>query len=96
MKVVGFNGSPRKEGNTSILIKTVFKELEQEGIETDLVQLRGKKLAGCIACFKCFSNALIRSGCAEKRIVNSIALSVQTKKKGGVNLNHDGKLQLLF
>ncbi|MBW1847053.1 MAG: flavodoxin family protein [Deltaproteobacteria bacterium] len=57
MKVVGFNGSPRKEGNTSILIKTVFKELEQEGIETELVQLRGKKLAGCIACFKCFSNA---------------------------------------
>jgi multimeric flavodoxin WrbA len=57
MKVVGFNGSPRKKGNTSILINTVFAELEQEGIETELVQLAGKKIVGCIACFKCFSNA---------------------------------------
>jgi len=57
MKVVGFNGSPRKKGNTAILINTVFQELEKEGIETELVQLAGKKIAGCIACFKCFSNA---------------------------------------
>jgi len=56
MKVVGFNGSPRKKGNTSILIQTVFKELENEGIETELVQLRDKKISGCIACFKCFAN----------------------------------------
>ena len=56
MKVVGFNGSPRKKGNTSILINTVFQELEKEGIETEFVQLGGKKIAGCIACFKCFSN----------------------------------------
>jgi len=56
MKVVGFNGSPRKKGNTGILINTVFQELEQEGIETELVQLSGKKIAGCVACFKCFSN----------------------------------------
>ncbi len=34
MKVVAINGSPRKDGNTSILIKTVFEELETEGIET--------------------------------------------------------------
>lgn len=56
MKVIGFNGSPRKKGNTSILINTVFQELEKEGIETELIQLRDKKIAGCIACFKCFSN----------------------------------------
>jgi multimeric flavodoxin WrbA len=56
MKVVAFNGSPRKKGNTSILIKRVFEELEQEGIETELVQLAGKKLKGCIACYKCFEN----------------------------------------
>jgi hypothetical protein len=30
MKVVAFNGSARKDGNTAILIKRVFKELEQE------------------------------------------------------------------
>lgn len=54
MKVVGINGSPRKEGNTSILIRTVFEELEKEGIETEYIQLGGKKIAGCRACFKCW------------------------------------------
>jgi hypothetical protein len=34
MKVVGIKGSPRREGNTSI-IKAVFKELEKNGIETE-------------------------------------------------------------
>jgi multimeric flavodoxin WrbA len=56
MKVVAFNGSPRKNGNTSILIKEVFKELHREEIETELVSLAGKKIKGCIACFKCFEN----------------------------------------
>jgi multimeric flavodoxin WrbA len=56
MKVVAFNGSPRKKGNTSILIDLVFSELNKEGIETELVQLAGKKIRGCIACYKCFEN----------------------------------------
>ena len=37
MKVVGFNGSARKDGNTAILIKYVFEELNKEGIDTELV-----------------------------------------------------------
>ncbi|MFH2044331.1 MAG: flavodoxin family protein [Pseudomonadota bacterium] len=53
MKVVAFNGSPRKKGNTSILIKTVLEEIENEGIETEIVQLAGKDIKGCVACFKC-------------------------------------------
>lgn len=56
MKVVGFNGSARKDGNTAIMIRWVFAELEKEGIETELYQLGGKKIAGCIACYKCFEN----------------------------------------
>ncbi len=56
MKVVAFNGSPRKKGNTAILIRHVFQELESEGIETELVGLAGKKITGCTACFKCFEN----------------------------------------
>jgi multimeric flavodoxin WrbA len=56
MKVVAFNGSPRKDGNTSILINYVFRELEKEGIETELVQLSGKDIHGCIACYRCFEN----------------------------------------
>jgi multimeric flavodoxin WrbA len=56
MKVVAFNGSARKDGNTAILIRHVFQELETEGIETELVQLSGSKIHGCIACMKCFKN----------------------------------------
>jgi multimeric flavodoxin WrbA len=56
MKVVAFNGSPRKDGNTAILIKHVFGELEKAGIETELVQLADKVIHGCIACEKCGEN----------------------------------------
>ena len=56
MKVIAFNGSARKDGNTTILVKTVFSELKKEGIRTELVQLAGKKIRGCIACGKCFTN----------------------------------------
>lgn len=56
MKVVAFNGSARKEGNTSILIGYVFRELEKEGIDTEIVQLAGSGIHGCIACMKCFEN----------------------------------------
>ncbi|MHA1278256.1 MAG: flavodoxin family protein [Candidatus Helarchaeota archaeon] len=53
MKVVAFNGSPRKNGNTKQAIEIVFEELAKEGIETELVQLRDKEIKPCIACFKC-------------------------------------------
>ncbi len=54
MKVVAFNGSARKGGNTEHLIQLVFAELEKEGIETELVNLSGKHPHGCIACYQCF------------------------------------------
>ena len=56
MKVIAFNGSPRKEGNTSILIDLVLDQLKKEGIETEYYQLGGKKIRGCTACFGCFKN----------------------------------------
>lgn len=56
MKVVGFNGSPRKDGNTNILMNRLFRELEHEGIKTELVQLSEKEIRGCIACSKCYKN----------------------------------------
>ena len=69
MKVMAFNGSARKDGNTAILIRTVFSELEKEGIETELFQLAGKKIQGCIACFKCFENK-DRQCSVKKDVVN--------------------------
>ena len=56
MKVVAFNGSARKNGNTAILVNRVFQELQKEGIETEMVQLSGEYIRGCIACYKCFEN----------------------------------------
>lgn len=56
MKVIGFNGSARKDGNTSVLIQKVFDELEAEGIETRLVNLGPQSVNGCLACMKCFEN----------------------------------------
>jgi multimeric flavodoxin WrbA len=56
MKVIGINGSSRKDGNTAIIIRRVFEELEKEGIETELIQLAGKRISGCRACGKCVEN----------------------------------------
>lgn len=56
MKVIAFNTSPRKDGNTYALINYVLDELGREGIETELYQLGGKEVRGCLACYKCFKN----------------------------------------
>jgi multimeric flavodoxin WrbA len=53
MKVIGINGSPRKGGNTETIIRKTFEPLEAAGIETELIQIGGKAIRGCIACGKC-------------------------------------------
>ncbi|MBI5531649.1 MAG: flavodoxin family protein [Deltaproteobacteria bacterium] len=76
MKVVAFNGSARKEGNTSILIRHVLAELEKEGIETEVVHLAGQSIHGCLGCNKCWKtknqrctrNDDIINGCIEKML----------------------------
>ena len=65
MRVVAFNGSSRKDGNTAFLVRKVFVELEAKGVETELVQLYNKGFRGCIACLKC-AEALDDS-CAGRR-----------------------------
>ena len=56
MKVLAINGSARKDGNTAILIEKVFAELRKEKIETEMIQLSGRSLRGCTACFGCYRN----------------------------------------
>ena len=53
MKVVAFNGSARRGGNTAILLGYTLSELKKEGIETELVELGGAEIHGCRACRKC-------------------------------------------
>ena len=55
MKVVAFCGSPRKKGNTRQALEMVCEVLESEGISTSIIQIGGKKIHGCIACYKCFA-----------------------------------------
>lgn len=54
MKAVAINGSPRKGGNTEILLRKVLAPLSLAGWETDFIQIGGKKIKGCSACYRCF------------------------------------------
>jgi len=53
MKVIGFNGSPNKKGNTARSLNMVFDELENAGIETEMIHVGKEKIQGCIACHSC-------------------------------------------
>ncbi len=80
MKVVAFNGSARKDGNTAILIRRVLAELEKEGIETELVQLSGKKIHGCLACRACVARKDRR--CAQKNDFGNECIEKMTAADG--------------
>ena len=56
MKVVAVNGSPRADGNTSRLLRTVLGEIEKEGIATEYLQVGATAIHGCIACYQCVKN----------------------------------------
>ena len=53
MKALAINGSPRKGGNTEILLKKVLAPLAAAGWETEFVQLGGANIHGCRACYQC-------------------------------------------
>jgi multimeric flavodoxin WrbA len=56
MKAIAINGSPRRGGNTEIMLKKVLEPLEAVGWSTKYFRIGGKPVRGCIACFKCFEN----------------------------------------
>lgn len=56
MYVLAVNGSPRKGGNTELLLKEALGQLETDGWETELVKVGGTAIRGCLACQKCFEN----------------------------------------
>lgn len=53
MKVLGINGSARRDGNTAIMINKAFEKLNAAGIETELIQLGGEIIQPCKACWAC-------------------------------------------
>jgi multimeric flavodoxin WrbA len=56
LKAVAFNGSPRSGGNTEYLLNKVLEPIAFAGIETELIQVGGHLIHGCMACYKCTVN----------------------------------------
>ncbi len=56
MKVLMFNGSPHKEGNTYIALHEMEKIFSKAGVETEIVHVGNKDIRGCIACYSCGKN----------------------------------------
>ncbi|HLB24784.1 MAG TPA: flavodoxin family protein [Nitrospirota bacterium] len=54
MKVLGFSGSPRVNGNTELLLKELLRGASDAGAETELIQVRKVRFDPCISCNRCF------------------------------------------
>lgn len=69
MKVLIINGSPRKDGNTSVALNEMTKIFEEQGIEAEVVQIGNKDVRGCIACNTCAT----KGKCVFDDVVNELA-----------------------
>ena len=69
MKVLLINGSPRTNGNTAMALKEMADVFDQEGIETEIVQVGNVAIRGCVACKSCYKTGK----CAINDIVNELA-----------------------
>ena len=69
MKVLMINGSPRKNGNTSIALAEMERIFQEEGIQVETVQLGAQDIRGCIACLSCKK----KGKCVFDDLVNQIA-----------------------
>ena len=73
MKVLLLNGSPHAKGNTAAALEEMIPIFQQEGIETELIQVGHLPIRGCIGCQSCD-----RTGkCAIDDIVNELAVKLQ-------------------
>lgn len=74
MKVLAINGSSRSGGNTTDMLNLVLDELKNEGFETEYIELAGKVIEPCKACFAC-------QGKGNCIFNNDIFLDLYTKMK---------------
>lgn len=68
-KVILLNGSPHRHGCTAAALEEMIKVFEAEGIETELIEVGGKAVRGCIACGTCEKNGK----CVFDDLVNEVA-----------------------
>ena len=59
MKIVAINGSPRKNGNTALLLDAVRQEVEAAGVEFQVFQ-PGPNVHPCMACYNCLDTGSLR------------------------------------
>lgn len=66
-KVILLNASPRANSNTKMVLEECAKEIEKEGVEAEIVSLKGMKIQSCIACLKCAEtgNCVLNDGLDE-------------------------------
>lgn len=60
MKVLGLVGSPRKNGNTEVMVKAALQGAENSGAEISMINIPELNISGCKACMHCRTN----NGCA--------------------------------
>ena len=79
MKIIAFNGSPRKEWNTATLLKKALEGASSQGAETELIHLYDLNYKGCISCFACKKKGGESYGkCAVKDDLKPIFEKVET------------------
>lgn len=66
-KVILLNASPRVNSNTKIVLEQCASEIENEGVEAEIISLRGMKIQSCTACLKCVEkgNCVLNDGLDE-------------------------------
>lgn len=63
-KVILLNGSPRSKSNTLDVLKVCAREIEKNGVQTEIISLRGKNISSCVACNVCVEkgNCILSDG----------------------------------
>jgi len=77
VRAIAVNGSPRKDGNTHLLLEKVLEPLREAAWETELLQLGGQKVRGCRACFQCFERRDLRCAFRDD-VFNDLAAKLWT------------------
>ena len=78
MKIIAFNGSPRKDWNTATLLKKALEGATSQGAKTELIHLYDLKYQGCISCFACKEKGGKSYGrCVVKDVLRSIFKQVE-------------------
>lgn len=70
MKILAINGSPRKNGNTSRMLKRFADTIKKDGIETEVLSLSGQTIRGCIACGACMGKKDKKCGIKDDGFIN--------------------------